>query len=392
MSETGSAYDPIITLAVDNCFASKRWIEPAEWMQIAADAGIRAVEASADTECDPLYTPPDALRAWLDKVAEASARTGVRVANFYSGHGTYATLGLTHTDPRVRDHIQHNWLDVMIANAAGLGAGLGFFCHAFSQATLADPRHYAELESDLFRRLAELAQTAARVGLPTLSVEQMYSPHQPPWTINGSLRLLREVQKRGGQPLYLTLDVGHQVGQRHYLRPGRVEIGVYVMALRQGKHVPDLWLGGAETADWLSEPDAAQRLMAYVEERPYLFAASEDGDLYEWARVLGGYSPIVHLQQTDGSSSGHQPFNAKTNANGIVLPEKVLRALQSAYAAAPQEGAPPRVREIVLTIEVFAKTAERPAQTIQNIRETADYWRRFVPEDGLSLSTLVASL
>ena len=200
------------------------------------------------------------------------------------------------------------------------------------------------------------------------------------------------MQQRGGQPLYLTLDVGHQVGQQHYQRPGRAEIGVYVMALRQGKHLPDLWLGGAEAADWMSEPDAAQRLMAYVEERPHLFAAPEDGDLYAWARTLGGYSPIVHLQQTDGHSSGHQPFNAKTNANGSVSPEKVLRALQASYDALEQDGLPLRVREIVLTIEVFAKTAERPAQTIQNIRETAEYWRRFVPEDGLSLSTLVAAL
>lgn len=392
MSDTSLSHDPTITLAVDNCFASKRWTEPDEWMRIAADAGIHAVEASADTECDPLYTPPDALRAWLERVADASARTGVRVANLYSGHGTYATLGLTHSDPRVRDHIQHQWLDVMIASAAELGAGLGFFCHAFSQSVLADPRHYAALETDLFQRLAELAQVAASAGLPAISVEQMYSPHQPPWTINGSLRLLRAVQQGGGQPFYLTLDVGHQVGQRNFLRPGRAEIGVYIASLRQGKRPPDLWLGGAETADWMHEPDAAQRLMDYVEERPYLFASPEDGDLYEWARILGGYSPIVHLQQTDGSSSAHLPFTSKTNATGIVAPDKLLRALQAAYAGPELEGGPPRVKEIVLTIEIFARTAERPAQTLQHIRETAEYWRRFVPNDGLSLSSIVAAL
>jgi len=30
---------PRIYLAIDNCFASKRWTTPAEWMDIAKEAG-----------------------------------------------------------------------------------------------------------------------------------------------------------------------------------------------------------------------------------------------------------------------------------------------------------------------------------------------------------------
>lgn len=47
--------DPKIYLAVDNCFASKRWTKPAEWMELLGRMGIACVEASADNECDPLY-------------------------------------------------------------------------------------------------------------------------------------------------------------------------------------------------------------------------------------------------------------------------------------------------------------------------------------------------
>ena len=49
-------------LAIDNCFASKRWCEPAEWMRVIRYLGIYCVEASADNEIDPLYS----CRAFLD--------------------------------------------------------------------------------------------------------------------------------------------------------------------------------------------------------------------------------------------------------------------------------------------------------------------------------------
>src|SRR5690349_9702404 len=109
---------PRIHLAVDNCFASKRWTEPIEWMAIARDCEIACIEASADNEIDPLYNTPDSLQRWLDKVLLASIRTGVKVVNLYSGHGTYATLGLAHSDEHIRDHIQQHWLEPMIRNAA----------------------------------------------------------------------------------------------------------------------------------------------------------------------------------------------------------------------------------------------------------------------------------
>lgn len=193
---------PRIHLAVDNCFASKRWTEPREWMQIAHDAGIFCIEASADNECDPLYNTPDSLQSWLDSVQSASAQIGGKVVNLYSGHGTYATLGLAHPDQRIRDHIQHKWLEPMIRNAAVLGAGLGFFCHAFPQSVLADPSRYAAAEADLFSRLSDLATVAVTQNV-TVSVEQMYSPHQIPWTISGGQQVLKVIYQRNHSPLYL---------------------------------------------------------------------------------------------------------------------------------------------------------------------------------------------
>jgi len=382
---------PEIYLAVDNCFASKRWTEPSEWMRIVRDAGIFYVEASADTECDPLYSPPEVLQDWIEAVQAASARTGVRVANLYSGHGTYATLGLAHPDPRVRDHIQHRWLEPMIRNAAVLGAGLGFFCHAFPQSVLRQPERYAEAEADLIARLTQLAGAAWQAGV-SLCIEQMYSPHQIPWTIDGAARMVQAVYDRSGTPFYLTLDTGHQVGQRRFLLPPRAAVEAVVAALRQGQAPPDVWLGLIDVVELIDEPGAVERLLTEMQRRAYLFAAEEDGDLYAWLRRLGCYASIIHLQQTDGLSSAHHPFTEPYNRQGIVVPERLLRALYDSYVQTEAAGFPPRCKAIYLTIELFSGTAERPEHSLANIRESAAYWRRFVPEDGLKLDELVRSV
>src|SRR5208283_4669039 len=126
---------PRIHLAIDNCFASKRWTEPREWLDLCGSMGLKYVEASADTEADPLYMGSEYMEDWTAEVARCEQDSGVKVVNLYSGHGTYTTLGLAHHDRRVRDRIRDLWLRPMLAAAEKLHAGLGFFCHAFPDHT-----------------------------------------------------------------------------------------------------------------------------------------------------------------------------------------------------------------------------------------------------------------
>jgi len=380
------AGSPRIFLAVDNCFAYKRWTEPSEWVSIIRDLGVQCIEASADTDADPLYSGPQHMAAWRRAVKAASSAHGPRVVNIYSGHGTYSTLGLGHPDKRVRDVMQRKWIEPMVDAAADLGAGLGFFCHAFPQATLESPERFAEARDRLCTSLAEIAACGARKNLRSVGVEQMYSPHQVPWTIAGARDLLQEVWRRGRAPFYLTVDTGHAGGQRKFLPPSRAALDTAL----EGKpaHAPyDLWLGSAE-AYAAFERGSLDEVAVEVERHPYLFSAPADADPYEWLSHLGCYSPIIHLQQVTGSSSAHEPFTPELNAAGSIHAQKVLHAIQRSYAAPDDPALPPRCDTIYLTLEVFAGATALPRQLLHQIRQSAEYWRGAIPRDGMRLEAL----
>jgi D-erythrulose 1-phosphate 3-epimerase len=393
--------DPKIYLAVDNCFASKRWTRPAEWMELLGRMGITCVEASADNECDPLYMDREYLERWVQEVKSESRKSGVRVVNLYSGHGTYTTLGLAHHDIAVRNRIQHEWLKPMADIAAKLGAGLGFYCHAFSDSVLQNPQAYNETEADLYARLADIAKYSRDVGVRTPGVEQMYTPHQIPWTIEGSKRLLKEVFRFSQSPFYLTLDTGHQSGQSKFLRPDARQIGEMAARFRKDGYQPSFWLGPISAYELFQQMihEPFEKQAAYIEQiisemelYPYLFAKQSDGDTYRWLEELGCYSPIVHLQQTTGGSSAHQPFTEEYNRKGIIFGEPLLMALEKAYQTPDGGGFPPKCEEIYLTLEIFSSTSEMNTDIMKKIQDSIQYWRQFIPIDGMKLSKAIQNL
>ncbi len=377
---------PKIYLSIDNCFASKRWNTPEEWVRIAKEIGLSCVEASADNECDPLYTGTEFLQKWVPDVRRASETYGVKTVNLYSGHGTYSTLGLSHTDPLVRERMLNQWLKPMASFAGELHAGLGFFCHAFPESVLQDKNRYEEAMSLLLGNLAELASHATERGCAFLALEQMYSPHQVPFTIAGAADMVRAVSAAGKMPFYITVDVGHQTGQRRFLRPDKAELEQRLADGSPG------WLGTNEAyglfGSSLPVGEKLPRILEAMEKTPWLFASPEDCDTDNWLSALGCYSPIIHLQQSDGKSSGHKPFTKDNNERGIIDGKKLLTALRRSYDAAPGPALPPRCEEIYLTLEIFSETAAYNHEIIKSLSESVEYWRTFVPRDGLPLDEL----
>ena len=391
MEVPGARY-PRIHLTMDNSFASKRWTAPSDWARIIRDLGISCIEASADTEADPFYCGPEVMAEWVDEVRAASQASGVEVVNLFTGYTTYRTLGLAHPDARVRRRVAEDWLGVAARAAGRLRAGLGFYLHAFPERALQDAAVYARTKDGLYDTLAEVARRSAEAGCKATMVEQMYSPHQIPWTIAGTQEYLVEVTRRAGAAAYVAIDAGHQTGQHRFLRPSPEAV---VHALETGAAAPYL---GSDSAYTLFEEArgrqggadaAAERVCAEIGRYPHLFAASDDCDLYRWLEALGCYSPIVHLQQSSGKSSAHLPFVAAHNATGIVSPPRVLQALARSYEQPAAPGMPPRTDDVYLTFEIFFGTAAYSRDILPALAESVAHWRRWVPEDGLRLDDLL---
>lgn len=389
-----------ISLAIDNCFAKKRWTRPEEWMAIVRKLGLQCVEASADTEIDPLYSTPAFMEQWIRNVRQCGAKSGVRVVNLYSGHGTYSTLGLGHYDAGVRRHLTTDWVQPMLATSGALGAGLGFYAHAFDECTLDDPDRYDLALEHLIEELRLIALAAAGTGTKCLAIEQMYAPHQIPWTLGSAADFLRRANCRStGQPVYLTLDTGHMSLQRRFLPPTPTQLAELAAAVTRGQSSA-VYFGTttvygkllqaiqSDAHDTILSKVAAELATQFASQ----FSKPEDALPANWLERFGSYSPIIHLQQTDGTSSSHQSFTARTQTTGIIHAPDVLRALERSTQQTPLPGFPPKVDHVYLTLEPFLPTACNSRTQLDEIAESVRYWRRYVPVDNMELSEAVAGL
>jgi sugar phosphate isomerase/epimerase len=377
--ENKTAY-PKIYLAIDNCFACKRWTTPEEWCSVISGLGISYAEASADNELDPLFMGRDYLESWIDAVRRAEDNTGVKVANLYSGHGTYTTLGLTHTDPRVRRRLLDQWFKPMTEVAGRIGAGFGFFAHAFPHRVLQDAVLYREAIMLLTENLVELNRYAASSGCGQVGIEQMYSPHQYPWTIGQTRELIRTVTGKSGCPFYFTEDVGHHRNIFH--RPDLSRLSTADARKRE------LWFGSDRAFALAKKGDTAE-LEEEIRKTPHLFSEPKDSDCYSWLSELGAYCPIIHLQQTNGHRSDHLPFTAEHNTQGIIDGAKVLRSLKASYDSVSLGEMPKRCGEIYLTLELFAGTAAIMHDFLSDVEESVFWWRQWIPRDGMYLDELI---
>jgi len=126
-----------------------------------------------------------------------------------------------------------------------------------------------------------------------------------------------------------------------------------------------------------------------LEKYYYLFAKPEDSDIFKWFSELGCYSPLVHLQQTDGTYSGHKPFTEQFNKTGIINPKKVFKAIAESYDKEDEKGMPPKVKEMYLAFEVFFGITDSPEDIIDGMRKSVEYWRKYIPQDGVNLGELI---
>ena len=258
-------------LGINNCFAVKRWPEPADWAPIVADLGLDTVELSLD-----LLTGPD-TPAGRDRMAERTRavldRYGLRADTVFTGLAAYSLNLLMHPDPSCRA-AAGRWYHDAIDLTARLGAtAVGGHVGALSVPDGSDPARRAARWAGLREHLAELAAYAHQCGLDHLLVENLVTDREP--STMALIENLCTERTVAHAPVQLCLDLGH--------------------------------------------PFASG-------------AAGPDADPYAWLKHFGPRVPEVQLQQTDGRGDRHWPFTAEHNADGRVDPGLVLDTLAGAGA------------------------------------------------------------
>ncbi len=186
------------------------------------------------------------------------------------------------------------------------------------------------------------------------------------------------------------------VGQRRFLKPDTPTLEWIVTTAKAGGTIENVWLGPDEAWKYLARYSSSQTeektisgLKKIFDRYPYMFAEERDGKPYEWLRELGAYSPIIHLQQTDGTTSGHAPFTAVTNEKGIIKGKEFFGALLAAYDKPADSSMPPRSDAIYLSFEIFISNTAYLRDSLDGLKKSVEYWREFIPENGVDLKVLV---
>lgn len=388
--------DPKISIGIDNCFAIKRWVSPSEWARVIKEMGMKYVEGVGDLEIEPLLTPMSWHDDWINEVNEQKAKHGVEVIMMYSNDSTYDTIGFAHPDKRIRDHYVEKWFDEFCRISSKIGANVGYYVQAIAEEQLFNKDKYDKAIADSFDCMKRVGEIAQSYGVDKVALEEMYTAHQPPFTIESMKSLMKKVNKESSMPLYVTEDVGHH--SPNYLKPTDEMIEKGYMRYLKDKYIP-VWLGSLK-AQQLFKDDAAKgfdkirketvkEILLDVEENSHLFCEEKDTDCYEWLRELGAYSPVVHLQQTDGKHSSHDPFSEEANKTGIIHPVKILRAIKESYDKPDDPTMPKKCDSICLVQELYLSTKDVGYQGLWKLGWSTDYLRHFIPKDNMTLSELL---
>lgn len=375
---------PRIHLAVDNCFAIKRWVEPADWMRVIKEiGGLKYIEASTDNEIDPLHNTQAFRDSWISEVKKYESKYDLKVFSFYSGYATYRSTGIASLFDSKRTVIIEDYFKPVVDMASQLGAQFGNTLSAISDPVLQVPELYEMVDNYQETCLTEMSQYAHQRDV-VFSYEQMYTPTQGMWTIDQCINRMKNVYRRAKAPMYITIDTAHQTSQHLFLKPILDDI----RRMREDKDTSSFNLP-KEIVDQVLSGEEPDTIYSNLDRYAYWFAKPVDSDLFEWFSSLGCYSPIVHLQQTDGTYSAHKPFTEGNNKTGIVKPKDVFRAIAKSYETAPIAGLPPRVTDIYLAFEIFFSVSQPVDKIIREMRESVEYWREFLPTDGMTLDKLI---
>jgi len=263
-----------IHLGWNNCWAVKRWPLPEEWAEICRRMDVKYVQFSFDL-LDPKTSEP-ALSNMIRRIKDATSEYGVKIHSTFTGLAAYSMNLLTHPDAGMRaDALDWYGRAIEVTSLMDVDTTGGHIA-AQSYNDFRKPERKKFIESILVDSVKYLSSYAKSIGLKMLLWEPMPVLREPPATIEDAKRILDMVNGRGGVPVRLAIDLGHQCT---------------------------------------------------------INVSGKDADPYSWLRELGALSPVVHMQQTDGKGDRHWPFTERYNKIGIIDPRRVVEAIEDSKAS-----------------------------------------------------------
>lgn len=297
-----------IHLGFNNCWAVKRWPLPEEWAEICRKMDVEYVQFSFDL-LDPKTSEP-ALSNMIRRIKDATSKYGVKIHSTFTGLAAYSMNLLTHPDVGMRaDALDWYGRAIEVTSLMGVYATGGHIA-AQSYNDFRSPERRKFIESVLIDSVKYLASYAKSMGLKMLLWEPMPVLREPPATIEDAKRILKMVNDIEAVPVKLAIDLGHQCT---------------------------------------------------------VHASGKDTDPYSWLRELGAFSPVIHVQQTDGKGDRHWPFTEKYNKIGIIDPRKVIEAVEDSGAT-----------ETYFMLEYIPPFEEDDDMVLENLRESLKYLKDFI--------------
>lgn len=297
-----------LTLGTNNAFAIKAWPEPDMWASvISEDLGLNEVQFSFDL-LDPLLDEPGRSLE-CEKILKAVQNYRLSMRSSFTGLIMYAQNLLSHPEPAMRAY-GFQWYQNAVVLAGKLGVeSTGGHIGAMSARDYRDPQRRNFIRSYLVEMVRNLTWLAAKHGQKYFLWELMPSPREIPHTPQEAIDLLQEVNEGTAIPVHICFDVGH-----------------------------------CNSFDF---------------EKP--------GDPYNWLKELLPYTPMVHLQQTDGISDRHWPFTPEYNKIGIINPDRVADILKSSPFP-----------EVIMLFELGHAFDSHDQQVVDDHKYSVETWSKWI--------------
>mgnify|MGYP002775637886 CR=1 FL=1 len=238
-------------------------------------------------------------------------RTSVKITSGMTGpYGRLNHFG--HPDADVRRYYV-DWFKTFADISAGLGAsGMGTQFAIFTHKDFDDPVRREELIKIVIDCWAEVAEHGKAAGLDYIFWE----------------------------PMSVGREFGHTIAECRVLDTRLAASGFAIPM----KMMVDIDHGDVTSPD----PD--------------------DIDPYAWAKAFPRESPIIHVKQSSMNKGGHWPFIAKHNADGRIMPQKLLDAVRAGGGTD---------NEICLELS-FREREPTDHQVVAMIRESVEFWEPYV--------------